>query len=147
LTTLVYIKSNFSCLYFNQILFYSKREEKLLTLYGIKNCDTVKKAIKWLDANNKKYVFFDYKQKNISKSKLEKFVSKIEKNRLINKKSLTWRNLQSDIKSRIINIEVTDNELIEVLSDHPLLIKRPIIESEDLLLIGFSEQEYNSNIK
>ncbi len=147
MTTLVYIKSNFSCLYFNQILFYSKREEKLLTLYGIKNCDTVKKAIKWLDANNKKYVFFDYKQKNISKSKLEKFVSKIEKNRLINKKSLTWRNLQSDIKSRIINIEVTDNELIEVLSDHPLLIKRPIIESEDLLLIGFSEQEYNSNIK
>ena len=119
----------------------------MLTLYGIKNCDTVKKAIKWLDANNKKYVFFDYKQKNISKSKLEKFVSKIEKNRLINKKSLTWRNLQSDIKSRIINIEVTDNELIEVLSDHPLLIKRPIIESEDLLLIGFSEQEYNSNIK
>ena len=66
-------------LYINLILivyilikfFYFKREEKLLTLYGIKNCDTVKKAIKWLDANHKKYVFFDYKQKNISRSKLD----------------------------------------------------------------------------
>lgn len=119
----------------------------MLTLYGIKNCDTVKKAIKWLDANHKKYVFYDFKQKNISRSKLDEFITKIDKNRLINKKSLTWRNLPSDTKSKIISIGATKYELIKVLSDHPLLIKRPIIESKDLFLIGFNEQEYNLNIK
>ena len=64
----------------------------MLTLYGIKNCDTVKKAIKWLDANHKKYIFLTINKK-ISRSKLENFISKIEKERLINKKESYMENL------------------------------------------------------
>ncbi len=108
------------------------------TLYGIKNCDSVKKARKWLEQHNKPYVFHDFREQGLDKKTLSKWLSEIGTEKLINKRSTTWKQLGNEDQQRILS----GNALAITLAN-PTLIKRPVLDTGDQLLVGFSEASYS----
>ena len=108
-----------------------------IILYGIKNCDSVKKSRKWLDENSIKYVFHDLRLDGIKKTTIKEFLENIKIELLINKRSTSWRKLSNREKA----IEVK-SDLIELLLNNPTIIKRPIIKSKNKYLVGFNEKEF-----
>lgn len=111
----------------------------MLTIYGIRNCNTVKKALSFLENKNIAFTFHDYKKEGISISKLQAWHQQIGFEKLINKKGLTWRKLDN-------NTQTAANELsfaLTLMQDRTSLIKRPIIEKKNqIVAIGFEEKEY-----
>ncbi len=106
---------------------------KDIQLYGISNCNTVRKAIKYLDFNDVRYQFIDYRKNPMSLEKLQVIVSSVGWEGLINRRSMTYRSLSEDQKKNI-NYDLVLN--------YPTLIKRPVLISEDEVLVGFSEKKY-----
>lgn len=109
----------------------------MLTLYGIKNCDTVKKARRWLESHNVDYQFHDFREDGVDKKQLSSWVQTLGWEKLVNKRSTTWRNLSEKEK----NIS-SDTEAVSLLLDNPTLVKRPVTEDKNILLVGFKEEEY-----
>ncbi len=95
---------------------------KSITLYGINNCDTVKKSIKWLVANNISHEFYDFKKQPLTKELLTLFVQLSDWNILLNKRSTTFRNLSDDIKNNL-----TDEIVFDQVLAQPTLLKRPLL--------------------
>ncbi len=114
----------------------------MIKLYGIKNCDTVKKAIKWLADNNIQYQFHDYKKDGVDKEKLTEFVKKFGWEKLINRKGTTWRQLGRQDQNNIIN----DQSALALMQEKPSIIKRPIIDLGSKQLIGFDVSEYEDTL-
>jgi arsenate reductase (glutaredoxin) len=113
----------------------------MATLYGIKNCDTVKKARVWLAQNNVVYQFHDYKIDGISLDLLQQFAEKLGWEVLLNKRSTTWRQLSDSEKTNL------DSEsALQLLLTHPTLIKRPILETGEVFIIGFNPDEYQRTL-
>lgn len=109
------------------------------TLFGIKNCDTVKKAINWLESRAIEFSFHNLKTEGIDVKTLNEWCNQVGWKNIVNKKSTTWRNLSPEIQSTITSQEVA----IAVLMENTNLIKRPIIsENRKVLTIGFSEGEF-----
>ena len=109
----------------------------MIKLYGIKNCDTVKKARRWLDDHGVVYQFHDFRQDGLDKKQLSGWVEQLGWEAVVNKRSTTWRNLsdkEKDIK--------TNAQAVKLLTINPTLIKRPVIENNKTLLVGFKESEY-----
>ena len=106
---------------------------KPIQLYGIKNCDTVKKALVYLNNHDIDYQFIDFRQNPISKQVLIKMVDSVGWELLINKRSTTYRSLSEEEKSNI------NYDLVLSL---PTLIKRPVMVRGENILVGFSEQQY-----
>ena len=104
-----------------------------IKIYGIKNCDTVKKALKYLSINNIAYEFIDFRVDPISKNELQKMIEKVELEVLINKRSTTYR-LLTDSEKNNVNFEL--------ILKYPTLIKRPVMVKDSKILVGFSEQKY-----
>ena len=102
-------------------------------IYGIKNCDTVKKALKYLSTNDIAYEFIDFRVDPISKNELQKMIEKVGLEVLINKRSTTYRTLTESEK---------DNIDYELILKYPTLIKRPVMIRDDKIMVGFSEQKY-----
>jgi len=109
----------------------------MTTIYGINNCDTVKKAQKWLANHNIENEFFDFKKQTLSKELLEKFVSLSSWEKLINKRSTTYRNLNEEIKANLNN-EVAFNTVL----NSPTLLKRPLLLHKGKLHLGFKDAQY-----
>jgi len=109
----------------------------MITLYGIKNCDSIKKSRKWLDKNSIKYVFHDFRIDGVKKILIKEFIENIETKLLINKRSTSWKKLSNKEK-----LAETKLELIELLIKNPTIIKRPIIKSKNKYLVGFSEEKF-----
>ena len=108
-----------------------------MTLYGIKNCDTVKKARRWLDDHGLEYQFHDFRQDGLDKKQLTGWVETLGWEAVVNKRSTTWRNLSDKEK------EISSNtQAVKLLAENPTLIKRPVCEKNKTLLIGFKETEY-----
>ena len=117
---------------------------KTITLYGINNCDTVKKSQKWLNANNINYDFFDFKKQTLTPELLTQFVQLNDWSTLLNKRSTTYRNLSDEIKNSLTNEVAFDQVLAQ-----PTLLKRPLllIETNDSqngpkLHLGFKADSY-----
>nr|ANC57923.1 a glutathione-dependent thiol reductase [Colwellia sp. C1] len=117
---------------------------KTITLYGINNCDTVKKAQKWLTANSINYVFFDFKKKPLTHELLAHFVQLNDWSTLLNKRSTTFRNLSDEIKNNL-----TDEVAFEQVLAQPTLLKRPLLlietnasQSTQQLHLGFKAENY-----
>lgn len=110
-----------------------------VTLYGIKNCDTVKKARKWLDANSVPYTFHDFRVDGIDKTLVNNFLKQISLETLINKRGTTWRKL-SDEEKEIKN----KTQAVTLMIENPTIIKRPVLDANKKLAIGFSEESYKS---
>ncbi|MGX2970257.1 ArsC family reductase [Ursidibacter sp. B-7004-1] len=106
-------------------------------VYGIKNCDTVKKTIKWLTDNGLSPQLHDYRVDGLDANWLVQMADKFGWENLVNKRSTTWRGLDDDIKNNL------SKELaLKVLNEQPTLIKRPIVLVDNVALIGFNETEY-----
>lgn len=109
----------------------------MLKLYGIKNCDTVKKARRWLEAHGVDYQFHDFRQDGLDKKQLGEWVEKLGWEVVVNKRSTTWRALSEQEK------EIkTSAQAIKLLLANPTLIKRPVTQNNKTLLIGFKEDEF-----
>ena len=109
----------------------------MLTLYGIKNCDTVKKACRWLEDHGVKYQFHDFRQDGLDKKKLKNWLETLGWEALVNKRSTTWRNLSDTDKDISSN-----SKAITLLLANPTLIKRPVVVKNKTLLVGFKEEEF-----
>ncbi|MCW8833635.1 MAG: Spx/MgsR family RNA polymerase-binding regulatory protein [Colwellia sp.] len=118
-----------------------------ITLYGINNCDTVKKALKWLSAQNINYEFYDFKKQPLTPELVLQFASLSDWSLLLNKRSTTYRNLSEDIKSNL-----SDEIAFEQVLLQPTLLKRPLLLIENAnqdkqLHLGFKAQTYQELFK
>jgi arsenate reductase (glutaredoxin) len=114
----------------------------MLILYGIPSCDTVKKARKWLDAQQVTYQFHDYKKQGISREKLDQWLTQVPWEKLLNRAGTTWRKLSQEQKETITDAA----SAAEYLQNNTSAIKRPLLENEagTVVALGFSESEYSS---
>nr|WP_314739499.1 ArsC family reductase [uncultured Haemophilus sp.] len=111
----------------------------MIKVYGIKNCDTVKKALKWLTDNQIDHQLHDYRVDRLDPNWLIQAEAAFGWEALVNKRSTTWRNLDQAVKD---NLDRTT--ALKVLTEQPTLIKRPIISQDGKALIGFNEAEYKA---
>jgi Spx/MgsR family transcriptional regulator len=108
-----------------------------VTLYGIKNCDTMKKARAWLDTRGVAYAFHDYKISGIERARLEAWVKEAGWETLLNRAGTTFRKLpQTDREG------VDAKKAIALMVAQPTMIKRPVLEREGRLLVGFKPERY-----
>jgi len=114
-----------------------------MKVYGITNCDTVKKALNWLKANHVDYEFHDFKKLGISQEKLKEWDQKAGYENFLNKKGLTWKQLDPQVKESI----KTNADALQLLQVKTSMIKRPVIETDNSLLFGFDEEAYKKLIK
>ena len=111
----------------------------MTVIYGIKNCDTMKKARAWLDAHGIVYRFHDYKTAGIEKARLEYWVSKLGWETLLNRAGTTFRKLPQADKS-----DLTENKAIALMLAQPSMIKRPVLESDGNIAAGFRPEWYEN---
>ena len=102
-------------------------------IYGIKNCDTVKKALNYLIDNDVSYEFIDFRKSPLSSKEFQAMIDSVGSELLINKRSTTYRSLTENQKNKI------DYELV---MKFPTLIKRPVLVYGDNIMVGYSEKEY-----
>jgi arsenate reductase len=108
-----------------------------LTIYGIKNCDTMKKARAWLDERDLHYAFHDYKVAGIDKGRLEGWVKAVGWETLLNKAGTTFRKLPDEDKEGL-----TQAKAIKLMLAQPSIIKRPVLDIDGQLLVGFKADQY-----
>jgi len=111
-----------------------------MKLYGISNCDTVKKARAWLSLHGKQVDFHDFKQHGISAALLTSWLSRVEWEALLNRKGTTWRKLSDATKASINNADAA----IQLMLEQPSVIKRPVLEFNNTVYVGFDETVYHS---
>lgn len=109
----------------------------MTTLYGIKNCDTVKKARNWLDAHNIDYIFHDFRADGLGENQVAEWIEDVGLNVLINKRSATWSALDDVVKGNF------ENNAVKIITEQPTLIKRPLLDIKGKKFVGFSEANYN----
>ena len=112
-------------------------------LYGIPNCDTTKKALTWLKENKIAFIFHDYKQQGIGKEKLEAWCKRLGWETIFNKRSTTWRELVEAKQKKVVNQATA----IKIMMVHNSIIKRPIVEFEKDIFVGFKVDEIKRAIK
>lgn len=110
-------------------------------LYGISNCSTVKKAKDWLQNNKIDYQFHDYRKQGITMELLESFEVILGWEELLNKKSTSWRKLDDNQKNHI-----SKTTALQFMLKTPTLIKRPILDTGEKLIIGFKAENYQKQL-
>ena len=106
-------------------------------LYGIANCDTIKKARRWLDGHEIDYDFHDYRKHGLDAELLQSLESGIGWEAMLNRRGTTWRKLPESVKK-----DIDRERALEVMLQNPAIIKRPILVRGTRLLLGFSDQQY-----
>jgi arsenate reductase (glutaredoxin) len=112
---------------------------KTVTLYGIKNCDTMKKARAWLDSHGVAYAFHDYKTEGVEKADLEKWIRAAGWETVLNRAGTTFRKLPDKDKDG-----VTEKKAIALMLAQPSMIKRPVLDVGGKLTIGFKAEIYTA---
>lgn len=110
-----------------------------MKLYGIKNCDTVKKARKWLDEHGVDYQFHDFKKDGLHEELLSRWESAVGWETLLNRRGTTWRKLPEEVRDTI-----SAQSARAIMLDNPSIIKRPVVESGDDVRVGFSADEWSA---
>ena len=119
-----------------------KLRKNIVTLYGITNCDTVKKSQKWLQEQKIEYTFHDFKKQGLSQELLTAFVKQGDWATLLNKRSTTFRQLPDEVKNNL-----TDDIMFNAVIDQPTLLKRPLLQFNNQLYLGFKEVQYQAIFK
>jgi arsenate reductase len=114
----------------------------MTTVYGIKNCDTMKRAFAWLDEHGIAYAFHDYKKLGADEALLKKWAARAGWEKLINTRGPSFRKLPPEKQANL-----TEEKAIALMLENPSMIRRPIVESGRTLLIGFDPDEYASRLK
>ena len=113
-----------------------------ITIYGIKNCDTMKKAMKWLDGQGVDYHFHDYRKAGVPEQRLRHWIEVLGWETVINRRGTTWRKLDPAVR------DTMDAEgAVTQATANPSLIKRPILEAGDALRAGFSQDDWTALLK
>lgn len=113
-----------------------------ITLYGIPNCDTVKKARNWLEGNGISYAFHDYKKAGADKEKLTNWIIEAGLDKILNRAGTTFKKLPEEIRAM-----VDDNLAVSLMVENPSMIKRPIVEYKGGLLVGFKASEWETALR
>lgn len=106
-------------------------------LYGIKNCDSVKKARKWLDSHNISYHFHDFRAEGLNKDLLQAWLDELGAANLINNRSMTWKQLNEKDQQLAMGLKAS-----AVVLANPALIKRPVLVVRDTIVVGLKLEEY-----
>ncbi|KZY31945.1 arsenate reductase [Oleiphilus sp. HI0081] len=106
-------------------------------IYGIKACDTMKKALTWLESHDIDFEFHDYKKTPIDEQSLEDWLSQVPWDELINKRGTTWRKLSDEDKSDIDNAKA-----IRLIQSNNSMIKRPVLKIDNQIHLGFKADSY-----
>jgi len=108
-----------------------------MIVYGIKNCNTVKSAVDWLQRHNIDFEFHDYKSKGITEAKLKTWSKQVGWESLVNKRGTTWRQLDEQVQKKITN----EKNAIALMMEKSSVIKRPLIEQDGkVIVLGFEEE-------
>jgi len=113
----------------------------VLTIYGIKSCDTCRKARKFLDEHNIEHNFHDLREDGLDIQMLERWTQRMGWERLLNKQSLTWRKIPEVDRN-----DMNRDKALAAMIDNPTLIKRPVLETEKFIAVGFSEKRFGDFI-
>ncbi|MFD2145554.1 Spx/MgsR family RNA polymerase-binding regulatory protein [Mucilaginibacter antarcticus] len=114
-----------------------------MKVYGITNCNTVKKALDWFKANDVVYEFHDFKKLGISNEKLQDWDSKTGYEKFLNKQGTTWKQLDPEVKDAV----KTNADALQLIQQKTSMIKRPVIEDGGFLFFGFDEAAYKAHFK
>ncbi len=109
----------------------------MTTLYGIPNCDTVRKARKWLTANGVEFDFHDFRKDGLDEKQLKRWVKELGWEVLLNKRGMMWRKLPDNKKENI-----DEKRAIAIMLNEPAIIKRPVLDLGTQRHVGFSDAEY-----
>lgn len=114
-----------------------------MIVYGIKNCNTVKNALDWLNRHKIEYTFHDYKKSGVTEAKLKDWVKQVGWESLVNKRGTTWKQLDDDIKETV----TSQAAAIALMKEKTSVIKRPLIEVDGkVVALGFDENLYEEKI-
>lgn len=108
-----------------------------LTLYGLKSCDTCRKARKWLDENSVSYEYHDVRDNGLDTELLERWTGRLAWEKFLNKKSLTWRKIPE-----VDRADMNQVKAIATILEYPTLVKRPVLECDEYIAIGFTADNY-----
>ncbi|RLV59268.1 ArsC family reductase [Parashewanella curva] len=109
----------------------------MTTIFGIKNCDTVRKARKWLETNNVEHTFHDFREDGLSEEQVKRWVQAQGWEAVLNKRSTSFRNLDENDKTNL-----TETKAISLMLEHPTLIKRPVLQTSNSITLGFKADTY-----
>ncbi|NGZ85599.1 ArsC family reductase [Duganella aceris] len=108
------------------------------TLYGIPNCDTVKKARVWLAAQQQEFTFHDFKKQGLTREIVAGWLKHLPRDVLVNRKGTTWRALSDERKASIVD----DDAAIALMLENPSVIKRPVLDKDGTFAVSFSDAQY-----
>ncbi len=114
----------------------------MIDLYGIPNCDTVKKAVSWLKQHELEYRFHDYKKEGVSKARLKQWCKVFGWENVLNKQGTTWKQLSIEGQSAINN----EQSAINFLAEHTSAIRRPVVEADGKFLLRFNADAYEGTL-
>jgi Spx/MgsR family transcriptional regulator len=109
----------------------------MLVVYGIKNCDSVKKARAWLESRHIAYRFHDYRSDGLDAALLQSFIERLGLDTVLNQRSTSWRQLSAEQKQ-----DLQPEKALQLMLSTPALIKRPIVDTGDKLIAGFNPDLY-----
>jgi arsenate reductase len=107
----------------------------MLTVYGIKQCDTCRKSLKWLSGQGIDHQFHDFRSDGLRAELLKSWLDSSFADKLVNRRSTTWRQLNDEQR------QFEGDELLELLLEHPTLIKRPVFVADEIVAVGFNPKE------
>lgn len=108
-----------------------------VTIYGIKNCDTMKKARTWLEDHGVDYAFHDYKKDGLEAATLDRFLKNIAWEQLLNRAGTTFRKLPEDVRA-----DVDAAKARSLMLEQPSMVKRPVVEKDGKYMVGFKPDQY-----
>jgi arsenate reductase len=109
----------------------------MTTLYGIPNCDTVRKARRWLDTHGVDYRFHDFRKDGLTRKQLQDWEGRLGWETLLNRRGTTWRQLPQAMRD-----SVDRNTALRIMLEHPASIRRPVLEHAETLQLGFCDDAY-----
>jgi len=109
----------------------------MITIYGISNCDMVRKARRWLEAHGVNHAFHDVRRQGIDVDKLNAWEAMVGWEILLNRRGTTWRTLPDEQKKNL-----DKQQAIRLMREHPAMIRRPVLEYDGRLIVGYSEARY-----
>lgn len=109
----------------------------MITIYGIKNCDTMKKAMHWLDEHDIEYQFHDFKKSGLDEKLLKSWIKQVGWESLVNQRGTTWRKLPG-----VDRTDLNEAKALTLMLANLSLIKRPVLELDGKLHVGFSDKDY-----
>lgn len=111
----------------------------MVTLYGIKSCDTVRKARRWLDQHRIEYQYHDLREDGLSRELAADWLEALGQDRLINRRSTSWKALPAAVRD-----DLSDDRALEAILEHPTLVKRPLLSLGSDRHTGFSPERYQA---